>query len=839
MSNRALRLIFARAADGLPLASSRRHERHGSSPRRAPRRVDVSLTAARSAAAARRAARRSHRRPRLRACEPDRESRRRRAGRSSCHPKRSRTAARRSRGEPRARRGRARARVVGLGRRRSSPRSRRAPWCAARRARAERRGRRRRRPAWRAARARAARRARGQRGRACSARRTASLTREAKSRGGRVAAQSPRTWSPPRSPRSRRAQVRRSSRCASIVDAAGDALPMRRGALDRRARARRAWRAALAAAFSRRSGACSGLLAQRYRAARRALDRARGARRGASVSAPPADPSAAGLAMSSLADRIGRCSPRWVDRRAAPRRQTSSLALLAARRSPRWYAARNLGVNTDTANMISAELPWRQNFIEFRDAFPGPRPQSPDRDRRAVARARGRVRRRAARGAAARARPLPFDLAWPGDGEFFERNGLLYLPLSNSSSWPTASPRRSRCSACSKAVRRRGRARGSDTHARAVEADVRRRSAALAPFHRGARGARSTRHARARARALAWNELLGGERRAEPRGASSCCSLRSTSQACSRHARRWPESARSLPALNAREPHRPCECVSPGSVAMEHEELAEREPRGGLGAHRDAAHGVRSCCTRRCARGGSSSSPSLTLVAGLPLTAAFAAAAVGHLNLLSIAFVVLNVGLGSDYVIHVLLAAEGAHGGGHAADEALIETMRGVGASLVLCAVTTAAGFYSFIPTQFEGVSELGLIAGTGVFFGLIVSVHALPALVAQFVTGDDRERDARTLGQPAHLRAAESPAARGARRDARARAAHVRRVAAGDVRQQPDPPARSEIGVRDDAARARRGGRCPVAELVAVAPDRATALDWSAKLARCRSSAA
>ena len=45
----------------------------------------------------------------------------------------------------------------------------------------------------------------------------------------------------------------------------------------------------------------------------------------------------------------------------------------------------------------------------------------------------------------------------------------------------------------------------------------------------------------------------------------------------------------------------------------------------------------------------------VTLLVGLALTAAFAAVAVGQLNLLSVAFVVLNVGLGSDYVIHVLL----------------------------------------------------------------------------------------------------------------------------------------------------------------------------------------
>ena len=133
----------------------------------------------------------------------------------------------------------------------------------------------------------------------------------------------------------------------------------------------------------------------------------------------------------------------------------------------------------------------------------------------------------------------------------------------------------------------------------------------------------------------------------------------------------------------------------------------------------------------------------VTLLVGLALTAAFAAVAVGQLNLLSVAFVVLNVGLGSDYVIHVLLRYRELAAAGHATPAALIETMRGVGSSLVLCAVTTAAGFYSFIPTTFSGVSELGLIAGTGVFFGLFVSVTLLPALVAWWGDAGARPRRA------------------------------------------------------------------------------------------------
>ena len=75
--------------------------------------------------------------------------------------------------------------------------------------------------------------------------------------------------------------------------------------------------------------------------------------------------------------------------------------------------------------------------------------------------------------------------------------------------------------------------------------------------------------------------------------------------------------------------------------------------------------------------------------------------------------------------------------------------MRGVGSSLVLCAVTTAAGFYSFIPTTFSGVSELGLIAGTGVFFGLFVERDV--AAGARRVVG--RAAAARVARRPGSIR--------------------------------------------------------------------------------------
>ena len=120
----------------------------------------------------------------------------------------------------------------------------------------------------------------------------------------------------------------------------------------------------------------------------------------------------------------------------------------------------------------------------------------------------------------------------------------------------------------------------------------------------------------------------------------------------------------------------------------------------------------------------------LTLVVGLIWTLGFAIAAVGYLNLISVTFAVLFIGLSIDYGIQFCLHyREGvAFGLGH--HEALRRTSRDVGTSLRLCTVAAAIGFYSFLPTAYVGVSQLGLIAGTGMLINLFATLTVLPALL-------------------------------------------------------------------------------------------------------------
>ena len=56
---------------------------------------------------------------------------------------------------------------------------------------------------------------------------------------------------------------------------------------------------------------------------------------------------------------------------------------------------------------------------------------------------------------------------------------------------------------------------------------------------------------------------------------------------------------------------------------------------------------------------------------------------------------------------------------------------RDIGAPLALAAAATAAGFLAFLPTNYQGVSELGLIAGVGMFVAFLMSITVLPALLA------------------------------------------------------------------------------------------------------------
>jgi hopanoid biosynthesis associated RND transporter like protein HpnN len=120
----------------------------------------------------------------------------------------------------------------------------------------------------------------------------------------------------------------------------------------------------------------------------------------------------------------------------------------------------------------------------------------------------------------------------------------------------------------------------------------------------------------------------------------------------------------------------------------------------------------------------------ITLLVGLIFTAGFSAWAVGQLNMISVAFAVLYIGLGVDYAIHLCLRYRELGLNGAAIEVALRGSIKHIAPALILSTLSTAIGFYAFVPTDFTGVSELGLIAGTGMFISLLVTLLLLPSLI-------------------------------------------------------------------------------------------------------------
>jgi len=121
----------------------------------------------------------------------------------------------------------------------------------------------------------------------------------------------------------------------------------------------------------------------------------------------------------------------------------------------------------------------------------------------------------------------------------------------------------------------------------------------------------------------------------------------------------------------------------------------------------------------------------LTLVIGLLGTAAFAALAVGTLNLISVAFAILFVGIAVDFGIQFSVRYRAQRNVEPDFNKALSATARLVGPALVLAAVAAGSGFFSFLPTAYRGVSELGIIAGVGMLIAVFFNLTLLPALMS------------------------------------------------------------------------------------------------------------
>jgi hopanoid biosynthesis associated RND transporter like protein HpnN len=120
-----------------------------------------------------------------------------------------------------------------------------------------------------------------------------------------------------------------------------------------------------------------------------------------------------------------------------------------------------------------------------------------------------------------------------------------------------------------------------------------------------------------------------------------------------------------------------------------------------------------------------------TTAAGLIITVGAGLLMVGRYNVISVAVAALFLGLGVDFSIQLAVRYRDERHKLHELRTSILSAARGMGWSLTLAALSLLVGFFSFLPTAFTGVSELGLITGVGMIIAFLACLTLLPALIA------------------------------------------------------------------------------------------------------------
>ncbi len=423
---------------------------------------------------------------------------------------------------------------------------------------------------------------------------------------------------------------------------------------------------------------------------------------------------------------------RWislVQRLAAPILVFSLLATLAAG----YGTLSNIGINTSTTDMLSEDLPFRRNDKALSDAFPQSTntfsividAQTPDLAEDSARRLFHELT----------ARPELFShVFYPEAEDYFRRHGLLYLDLDELD---RLSDRLAEAQPLLSALAEDPSLRGLSLLLRQALDGEEEAAAAVAPALTKIAAAVESLAANQdnpeRALALSWRELLSGGEPTEEERRKFVLVKPVLDFGSMEPASRAIEAVRGLAGELGLIEERGVRLRMIGSAVMFQEELRSVADSMGLVGLISLvlvigllAFGLRSLFMVAATL--------ITLFMGLVWTAFFATVVVGDLNLISVAFAVLFIGLSVDFGIHFVLRfqeAEGHVSGASGLGDALRETVQGVGGPLVLCAVAAAAGFFSFLPTSYRGLSELGLISGAGMFIALFANLTVLPAILS------------------------------------------------------------------------------------------------------------
>jgi hypothetical protein len=392
------------------------------------------------------------------------------------------------------------------------------------------------------------------------------------------------------------------------------------------------------------------------------------------------------------------------------------------------YTVTHFEMNTDSSKLLSEHLPWRQREAAFDRAFPHRAQliavvidaETPDAASRAAAALSERLRTDRA----------VFEDVWrPDGGDFFERNGLLFLPPAQLQQTldslvtaqpllgPLASDPTLRGLMNALALLARGAVQ-SQTPAD----EFARPFLALADTVEAARAGA--------VKPLAWRALITGAS-AEPRERRRIVLVHpvldfDSLQPGERAAATIRDAARALGLT----PDNGLRVRLTGQVRLADEEFATLK-EGALSSAAVTLVLVALLLWLALRSAQIIGAILASLFMGLAVTAALGLAIVGSFNPISVAFAVLFLGLGVDFGIQLCVSYRARRHMHDDLHDALRAAGGQVGSPLALAAAATAIGFFAFLPTDYRGVAELGLIAGCGMLIAFASSVTLLPALLA------------------------------------------------------------------------------------------------------------
>ncbi|MBP6012708.1 MAG: MMPL family transporter [Alphaproteobacteria bacterium] len=394
------------------------------------------------------------------------------------------------------------------------------------------------------------------------------------------------------------------------------------------------------------------------------------------------------------------------------------------------FAATHFKMNTDTTKLVSPELPWRKQETAFAAVFPQPQNMilividgaTPELAQQATTSLMTELERQPA---------LFQSLRQPGGGPFFERNGLLYVPLAQTQSAVdqiiAAQPFLGTLAA--------------DPSLRGVMNSL---STALVGVERG-----QITLQRLERPLGAFDQTLKAYFEGKP-AHHSWRKMMLEGEPDLRETRRVIEALVALdfgglkpgakPTAFIRDavqtlgltPERGVTVRLTGTVPIFDEEFATLTERAApIAAVTIGVIVLMLWLAFRSFR--LIAAVSVTILAGLMITTALGLAMVGAFNIMSVAFVALFVGLGVDFGIQFGVRYRAERQAKVTLDESIVAAAGGIGPSLTLAALAITAGFLGFLPTSYLGVAELGLIAGTGMLVTFFLSLTLLPALIKLF----------------------------------------------------------------------------------------------------------